>query len=47
MLLAAGDGVSMANGTPEALAAADHVTELDNDHDGVADYLLRLLGEQG
>ena len=47
MLLAAGDGVSMANGTPEALAAADHVTELDNDHDGVADYLLRLLGERG
>ena len=46
MLLAAGDGVSMANGTPEALAAADHVTELDNDHDGVADYLLRLLGER-
>lgn len=47
MLLAAGDGVGMANGTPEALAAADHVTELDNDHDGVADYLLCLLGERG
>ena len=45
MLLAAGDGVCMANGTNEALAAADHVTGLDNDHDGLAAYLMGLLGE--
>ena len=46
MLMAAGDGVCMANGTPETIAAADHVTVLDNDHDGLADYLLGLLGER-
>ncbi|MDD4850837.1 MAG: Cof-type HAD-IIB family hydrolase [Gemmiger sp.] len=35
MLKAAGLGVAMANGTPEAKAAADVLT-LDNNHDGVA-----------
>lgn len=39
MLQAAGDGVAMANATPEALAAADHVTG-SNEDGGVADYLL-------
>lgn len=42
MLLVAGDGVSMANGTPEAIAAADHVAP-SNDEDGVASYLGGLL----
>lgn len=43
MLRAAGDGVAMANATPEALAAADHVTSA-NDECGVARYLEALLG---
>ncbi|AMV63566.1 HMP-PP hydrolase (pyridoxal phosphatase) Cof [Pediococcus damnosus] len=39
MLASAGVGVSMANGTPEAKKTANHVTVLDNNHDGVADFL--------
>lgn len=39
MLASAGIGVSMANGTPEAKQTANHVTALDNNHDGVADFL--------
>lgn len=41
MLVAAGDGVAMANATPDALTAANHVTAT-NDEAGVARYLLGL-----
>lgn len=40
MLEAAGDGVAMCNATPDVLAVADHVTPLDNNAAGVAQYLL-------
>jgi Cof subfamily protein (haloacid dehalogenase superfamily) len=43
LLRAAGDGVAMANATPEVLAAADHVCE-PNDDCGVARYLHRIFG---
>ena len=43
MLLAAGDGVAMANACPECLAAADHVTASCAES-GVARYLERLWG---
>lgn len=43
LLLAAGDGVAMANATPEVLAAADHVTLRSNDDAGVAHYLFDQL----
>lgn len=43
MLTWAGTGVAMANATAPALAAADDVT-LDNDADGVAVVIERLLG---
>lgn len=39
MLVAAGDGVAMANAAPEVLAAADHVAA-SNDDAGFARYLL-------
>lgn len=39
MIEAAGDGVAMANATPEVLRVADHVT-CSNDEAGVAHYLL-------
>ncbi len=45
MLRAAGIGVAMKNACPEALAAADAVTELDNDHDGFAAALERYVLE--
>lgn len=43
MLKNAGIGVAMGNGTPEALAAADMVTD-SNDRDGVGKALQKLLG---
>ncbi|GAB5052867.1 Cof-type HAD-IIB family hydrolase [Pediococcus ethanolidurans] len=39
MLASAGVGVAMANGTPEAKQTANQVTAVDNDHDGVANFL--------
>jgi Cof subfamily protein (haloacid dehalogenase superfamily) len=45
MLEAAGTGVVMANGTPEAKAAADEET-LDCDHDGVGAWILRELDSE-
>ncbi len=42
MLLSAGDGVAMANATPEAQAAADHIAA-SNDECGVAQYLETLF----
>lgn len=32
-------GVAMCNGQPEILECADYVTRLDNNHDGIADFL--------
>lgn len=42
MLTWAGTGVAMGNATPETKAAADMVT-LDNNHDGIAEALAKLL----
>lgn len=39
MIEAAGVGVAMCNGTAEAKAAADVVTQRDNNHDGVAEVI--------
>ena len=43
MLVAAGDGVAMANATSEVVSVADHVAD-SNDEGGVGRYLLRALG---
>ena len=40
MIEAAGCGVAMCNGHPDAITAADVVTKTDNDHDGLAPILL-------
>lgn len=42
MLYAAGVGVAMANAAPEVKAAADYVTERDNNHSGVAEIVERF-----
>ncbi len=41
MIKAAGLGIAMCNGTDAVKAAADYITPRDNDHDGLADILLR------
>ncbi|WP_173021174.1 Cof-type HAD-IIB family hydrolase [Secundilactobacillus folii] len=43
MIAYAGQGVAMQNATVHLKAIADDVTRLDNDHDGLADYLSRTL----
>ena len=43
MLKAAGTGVAMANADDITKAAADYVTERDNNHDGVAELLERFI----
>lgn len=43
MIEAAGVGVAMSNGVPEAKAAANYVTERDNNHDGIAEVIERFL----
>ena len=43
MVEAAGLGVCMANGIPEVKAAADYITERDNNHDGVAEVLEKFV----
>lgn len=43
MIAAAGVGVAMANGTEEVKAAADYITKLDNNHDGVAEVVERFM----
>ncbi len=43
MLKAAGTGIAMANATDRVKRAADVVTALDNDRDGLADIMKRLL----
>lgn len=41
MIRLCGTGVAMKNGRDEIKEVADAVTELDNDHDGVADFIER------
>ena len=43
MISYAGWGVAMANGIDDLKAIAQDVTSLDNDHDGLAHYLLDYL----
>lgn len=43
MLRAAGVGAAMANAIPRVKAAADYVTERDNNHDGVEEVIRRFL----
>lgn len=43
MLQAAGTGVAMANGVQAAKAAADYVTQRDNNHDGLEEVVRRFL----
>lgn len=43
MLRAAGVGAAMANGTPEVRAAADYVTRMDNNHDGIEEVIRKFL----
>ena len=42
MIRSAGIGVAMANGIDEVKAAADYVTQRDNNHDGVAEVVERF-----
>lgn len=46
MLEAAGCGIAMKNGTPNAIAASDHVTDADNDHDGLAHFIEDFMLQQ-
>ena len=43
MIRAAGIGVAMANGTQDVKAAADYITENDNNHDGVAEVVGKFM----
>lgn len=43
MILAAGVGCAMANGTQRVKDSADYVTQNDNDHDGVAEIVDKFL----
>ena len=43
MIVAAGIGVAMANGTEEVKAYADYVTKNDNNHDGIAEIAEKFL----
>jgi len=45
MIQAAGCGIAMANGEDTVKAAADIVTEKDNDHDGLADILMNIISK--
>lgn len=44
MIEAAGCGVAMKNAHKEIIIKADHVTERDNNEDGLGNYLRRLFG---
>lgn len=44
MLEAAGCGIAMSNAPKHVRQCADVVTDLDNDHDGLADMMRKLLG---
>jgi HAD superfamily hydrolase (TIGR01484 family) len=43
MIQAAGCGIAMVNGTDIVKEAADVVTKLDNDHDGLAEFILGAI----
>jgi Cof subfamily protein (haloacid dehalogenase superfamily) len=43
MIEAAGCGIAMINGTDMVREAADVVTRYDNDHDGLAEFILRAI----
>ena len=43
MLAFAGVGVAMQNAEPPVKAAADYVTEADNNHDGVAEAIEKFI----
>lgn len=43
MIRAAGVGVAMANGIDEVKAAADYVTQRDNNHDGIEEIIRKFL----
>ncbi len=45
MIEAAGTGIAMANATDKVKQCADVVTDLDNDHDGLADMMKKLLAQ--
>lgn len=45
MIEAAGVGIAMKNAVEEAKAAADYITENDNNHDGIAEVIDRLILE--
>ncbi len=45
MLQAAGCGIAMANATDLVKENADLITSLDNDHDGLAEYILKAMEE--
>ena len=45
MIIAAGTGVAMANGTEEVKAVADYITTRDNNHDGIAEVVDRFFSE--
>ncbi len=43
MLHAAGTGIAMKNGVEETKAAADYVTEQDNEHDAIAEIIEKFI----
>ena len=45
MIIAAGTGVAMANGTDEVKAVANYITTRDNNHDGIAEVVERFFAE--
>ena len=43
MIRSARTGIAMANATDEVKAAADYITERDNNHDGIAEVIEKLI----
>lgn len=43
MIKAAGIGIAMKNGTEKTKAAADHITENDNDHSGLSEIIYKFI----
>lgn len=43
MIQAAGLGIAMKNGTEKTKAAADHITENDNDHSGISEIIYKFI----
>jgi hydroxymethylpyrimidine pyrophosphatase-like HAD family hydrolase len=43
MIEAAGCGIAMINGTDLVKRSADVITSLDNDHDGLAEFILKAM----